>query len=365
MTRFMAVLWLVLALMSAPHSGFAADPFRGADPTWGLLHEPAIEQELKLSPAQSQQFRVLLNGLDAKFFPLRNQPGDQGSKQAAAILEHAARNLETLLTKPQFRRFAEVQVRLQGTEALLQDGLLKVMRYTPEQREQLTKVISETRAATRELETRVAKGEPREPLEKQYAELKREELKAVTGVLTPAQQSIWRKALGRDFDTTRLGRPVYRAPELVDSGEWLNSEPLTLESLAGNVIVVHFYAFGCINCIHNYPTYLDWYEKFRDKKVVILGIHTPETRAEEESAAVKNKAEGAEFKFPVLIDNAKANWAAWGNSMWPSVYLVDKHGYLRYFWPGELKWAGATGDEWMSARIDELLAEPDRPSPTR
>ncbi|MFM8439613.1 MAG: redoxin domain-containing protein, partial [Candidatus Kapaibacterium sp.] len=162
---------------------------------------------------------------------------------------------------------------------------------------------------------------------------------------------------------TRLGRPIYRAPEIVDSGEWLNSEPLTLASLAGNVVVVHFYAFGCINCIRNYPTYLEWCEKFRDTNVVILGIHTPETSAEEDSAAVKTRAEDAGFRFPVLIDNAKANWNAWGNSMWPSVYLVDKRGYLRYFWPGELKWNGATGDAWMTARIDELLAEPDRPSP--
>lgn len=365
MRRAMTVLWFLLTFFLAPHSGFAADPFWGADPTWSLLHEPAVEQDLKLSPAQSQQFRDLLDGLDAKFFPLRNQPRDEGSKRATAILEEAAKSLESLLTKDQFRRFAEIQVRLQGTGALLQDGLLKLMSYTPEQRGRLTKVISETLAATRDLEARVAKGEPREPLEKQYAELKQEELQAVTGILTPAQQSVWRKALGREFDMTRLGRPVYRAPELVDSGKWLNSKPLTLESLAGNVVVVHFYAFGCINCIHNYPTYLDWHEKFRDKKVVILGIHTPETIAEEDSAAVKTKAEGAEFRFPVLIDNAKANWNAWGNSMWPSVYLVDKHGYVRYFWPGELKWEGATGDEWMSARIDELLAAPDRPSPAR
>jgi len=364
MTRFVTVLWLLLGLISAPYSGFAADPFRGADPTWSLLHEPAVEQELKLSPAQSQQFRGLLDGLDAKFFPLRNQRHDEGSKQAAAILEQTTKNLETLLTEAQFRRFAEIQVRLQGTGALLQGGLVKQMSYTPKQREQLTRVISETLAATVELEARVGKGEPREPLEKQYTELKGEELQAVTAILTPAQRSVWRKALGRDFDMTTLGRPIYRAPELVDSGKWLNTEPLTLESLAGNVVVVHFYAFGCINCIRNYPTYLQWHEKFQNKKVVLIGIHTPETVAEEDSATVKAKAEGAAFKFPVLIDTDKANWNAWGNSMWPSVYLVDKRGYLRSFWPGELKWDGAAGDVWMGARIEELLAEPDPPSPT-
>jgi peroxiredoxin len=363
MTRFVTILGLLLGWISAPPAGFAADPFWGADPTWSLLHEPAVEQELKLSPAQSRQFRRLLDGLDAKFFPVRNLPHEEASRQAAAILEEAATSLDSLLTEAQVRRLAEIHVRRQGTGALLHDGLVRLMSYTPEQREQLTKVISETLAATRELEARAGKGEPREPLEKQYADLRQKELQAVTRVLTPAQRSVWQKALGRDFDMTRLGRPAYKAPEIVDSGEWLNSEPLTPESLAGNVVVVHFYAFGCINCIHNYPTYLAWHEKFRDKNVVILGIHTPETSSEEHSAAVKTKAEEAAFEFPVLIDNAKANWNAWGNSMWPSVYLVDKRGYLRYFWPGELKWEGATGDEWMGARIEELLAEPDHPSP--
>ena len=360
MTRFLTPLWLLIVLTAPMHSGLAADPFWGADPTWQLLHEPAIEQELKLSPAQSRQFRTELDRLDAQFFPLRNQSRDQGAKHAGAILEQASTSLESVLTKAQRRRFVEIQVRLQGTGALLQDGLARPMSYTTEQRERLTTIISETLAATRELETRAGKGEPREPLEKQYADLRREELQSVMEILTPAQQSIWRKALGRDFDMTRLGRPIYKIPELVDSGEWLNSEPLTRESLAGKVVVVHFYAFGCINCIRNYPTYVDWHEKFRGRNVVILGIHTPETLAEEDSSAVKTRAEGAAFEFPVLIDNKKANWNAWGNSMWPSVYLVDKRGYLRYFWPGELKWEGATGDAWMGERIEELLAEPDR-----
>jgi thiol-disulfide isomerase/thioredoxin len=364
MTRCTIVLWLLIGLNSASRPGFAADPFRGADPTWSLLHEPAIERELKLSPAQTRQYRALLDGLDARFFPLRNKPRDEGAEEATAILAQAATRLESLLTAAQVRRLAEIQARVRGTEALLQDGMARLMNYTPEQRERLASVISETFAATRDLEARAGKGEPREPLEKHYTELKREELQAVMKILTPQQQSAWRTALGRDFDLTRLGNPSYRVPEIVDSGDWLNSEPLTLESLAGNVVVVHFYAFGCINCIRNYPTYLDWHERFRGRKVVILGIHTPETPAEENSATVKVKADGAAFEFPIVLDNAKANWNAWGNSMWPSVYLVDKRGYLRAFWPGELQWNGATGDAWMAARIEELLAEPD-PRPTQ
>jgi len=350
-------LALLAGLIAGATPSPAAEPFWGADQAWSLLHEPAVARELALTPTQSQQFRALLDELDAKFFLLRNKPKDVASTGATEILVDAASRLKTLLSTQQFLRLTEIQTRQQGTAALLRTEMMKLMNYQPQQKEQLEQVISETLAATRELEKRVGNGEPREPLEKEYTELKRNELRKVTAVLTPAQRSLWQKAVGRDFDLTTLGRSAYKSPELVDSGEWLNSAPLTMKALAGKVVVVHFYAFGCRNCINNYPTYLDWQKRFHDKDVVILGIHTPETAAEQESAAVKTTSENAGFEFPVLIDGTKANWNAWGNSMWPSVYLVDRRGYLRHFWPGELKWQGATGDQWMRERIDELLAE--------
>jgi peroxiredoxin len=342
--------------------GSAADPFWGADPAWSLIHEPAVEQELRLSPAKSREFRGLLDEFDARFFPLRNRPQEEAAKGVEESLAALTAKLQSLLSDAQFRRLIEIQTRQQGTSALLRPGLTSLMDYTSQQKERLEQVISETLAKTRELEQRAASGEPREPLEKQYAALKQDELKTVTGILSPSQKSIWQKSLGRDFDLTKLGHARFKAPELVDSGEWLNSEkPLTLDALAGKVVVVHFYAFGCINCIRNFPTYVDWQERFRDRDVVIIGIHTPETAAEQESALVREKASEARFTFPVLIDREKANWNAWGNSMWPSVYLIDKRGYLRHFWPGELKWQGATGDEWMQAQIETLLSEPPTP----
>ena len=354
LAAFAVLVWLVALRSPSP----AADPFWGADPAWSLLHEPAVARELTLTPTQSRQLRSLLDELDAEFFPLRNKPREEAAKGGTEILAEASTRLEAMLSKAQFRRLAEIQSRQQGTTALLQAGMSTLMNYKPQQKERLETVISETLAVTRELEKRVGNGEPREPLEKEYSKLKQDELRKVTGVLTPAQRSVWQKALGRDFDLKSLGLPAFKAPELVDSGEWVNSGPLTMHALSGKVVVLHFYAFGCSNCIRNYPTYLEWQKQFQDKDVVMLGIHTPETAAEQDSASVKKKAEDAKLQFPILIDGTKANWNAWGNSMWPSVYLVDKRGYLRHFWPGELKWQGATGDQWMRDRIEELLAEP-------
>jgi peroxiredoxin len=348
---------VLLGCLSALGGGVAADPFRGADPAWTLLHEPAVERDMRLTPGESRRFRDLLDELDARFFPLRNMSRDESARLADELIIEAHRRLAALLAEKKLQRFAEIHARQEGPAALLRAGLAKRMGYTSGQREQLEKIIADTLAATQELEKRAADGEPREPLEKEFAALKQAELRHVVGILSPSQRAGWQRALGRDFDLTQLGRARFRAPELVDSGEWLNAGPLTLESLAGKVVVLHFYAFGCINCIRNYPSYLAWQEKYRDAGVVILGIHTPETDGERDTSSVKAKADEAGFRFPVLVDRTKANWNAWGNSMWPSVYLIDRQGYLRRFWPGELKWQGATGDAWIEAGIEELLAE--------
>jgi hypothetical protein len=86
-------------------------------------------------------------------------------------------------------------------------------------------------------------------------------------------------------------------------------------------------------------------------------VHTPETAGEHNVETLKAKTAEAKFAFPILIDNQRRNWNAWGNSMWPTVYLIDKHGYVRYWWMGELNWEGAEGEKLFRRHIEELLAE--------
>jgi peroxiredoxin len=179
-------------------------------------------------------------------------------------------------------------------------------------------------------------------------------------LMKPEQKADLKKMLGAPFSVTSLRKPAFKAPELVDTGEWINSSPLRLEQLHGKVVVLHFYASGCINCIHNYQWYREWHDRFRNKDVVLIGIHTPETASERDIAGVRRKAAEEKLAFPILIDGQNENWNAWGNSMWPSVYLIDKRGYLRDFWAGELKWQGNDGEKYMRERIEGLLAEKNR-----
>jgi thiol-disulfide isomerase/thioredoxin len=121
------------------------------------------------------------------------------------------------------------------------------------------------------------------------------------------------------------------------------------------VVVIHFWTNGCINCIHNYPHYRAWQDKYKDNKnLVIVGVHTPEFDAERDSDRIKDRAVKNGLKFPIAVDNDSATWKAWGNRYWPSVYLVDKAGKVRHRWEGEL---GDEGYKTMTGFIDGLLAE--------
>ncbi len=151
---------------------------------------------------------------------------------------------------------------------------------------------------------------------------------------------------------------AYRAspPEFPSGLTWVQTEPLKLGALRGQVVVVHFWTFGCINCIHNYPVYKAWQEKYAGKGVTIIGVHTPEFAHEADVAGIRAKARENGLKFPIVVDNDSRVWRSWGNHYWPSIYLVDKKGQVRYRWEGELHLQDQEGRQFAS-RIDELLAE--------
>lgn len=109
--------------------------------------------------------------------------------------------------------------------------------------------------------------------------------------------------------------------------------------------------------MRNYPWYRGWQDDFAARGVTLVGVHTPEGQHEYDIEAVRKKVAENKFAFPIVIDNDKRIWNTWGNSMWPSTYVIDARGYVRYWWYGELNWEGQTGEKQLRQRIEELLAE--------
>ncbi|MFC1758115.1 redoxin family protein [Planctomycetota bacterium] len=112
-----------------------------------------------------------------------------------------------------------------------------------------------------------------------------------------------------------------------------------------------------MNCKRNYPWYKEWQQAYADNDFTNIAIHTPELSNERGEKAVAGDADRQGLDYPIVVDDGKQLWSAWGNSMWPSTYLIDKEGYVRYWWAGELNWENTGINKVFGERIGELLAE--------
>jgi thiol-disulfide isomerase/thioredoxin len=125
------------------------------------------------------------------------------------------------------------------------------------------------------------------------------------------------------------------APE-IQSIAWVNSDvPLRLTGLKGNVVLVEFWTFGCINCIHTLPYVEDWYQKYNTQGLQVVGVHFPEFSYEHDIQNIADAAVRLKVSYPIGMDNDGTTWRAYDQHYWPTIYLIDKQGHVRYVHIGE------------------------------
>ena len=148
------------------------------------------------------------------------------------------------------------------------------------------------------------------------------------------------------------------APEFTHQArdEWINSGPLSLKVLRGNVVLIDFWTFDCWNCYRSFPWLNQLDGRFAGQGLRIIGVHSPEFRNEREPQRVAAKVREFGLGHPVMIDNDFSYWKAINNRYWPAFYLVDKRGQLRYRFAGETHVGDRRALE-IESRIGELLAE--------
>jgi thiol-disulfide isomerase/thioredoxin len=140
------------------------------------------------------------------------------------------------------------------------------------------------------------------------------------------------------------------APDFAGLTNWFNSAPLDIASLRGKVVLVDFWTYGCVNCVNTLPHVAELYAKYRDRGLVVVGIHTPEFPSERSASNVRAALKRHGITYPVAQDNDSRTWNAYGNQYWPAQYIVDQSGKIIYQHDGEGQY------EQMDRTIARLLS---------
>jgi len=148
-----------------------------------------------------------------------------------------------------------------------------------------------------------------------------------------------------------LGR---KAPE-IDAVVWINCKPLKISELRGKVVLVDFWTYTCINCLRTLPYLKGWWEKYKDKGLVIIGVHSPEFEFEKKYENVERAVKEFGVKYPVAVDSEMKTWTAYDNHYWPAKYLLNKEGRIVYTHFGEGRY------EETERVIQKLLGIEEKP----
>ena len=125
------------------------------------------------------------------------------------------------------------------------------------------------------------------------------------------------------------------APNFIGIDNWLNSVPLNIADLRGKVVLVDFWTYGCYNCVNTLPHVTRLYDTYRDKGLVVVGIHTPEFPFEKSLGNLQAALKRHGIRYPVAQDNEYATWNAYRNQYWPAQYIVDQSGKIVFEHAGE------------------------------
>src|SRR5215467_15644705 len=123
---------------------------------------------------------------------------------------------------------------------------------------------------------------------------------------------------------------TYKAREIKSSGTWINGGPVTLKSLRGKVVVIDFWAFDCEPCIQAMPHVTALHEKYAKDGLVVIGVHTARADYEKDEKKLRQAIEKMGITFPVVVDNKEKLFRAYQCDLWPSQFVIDRTGIVRY-----------------------------------
>ncbi len=126
---------------------------------------------------------------------------------------------------------------------------------------------------------------------------------------------------------------LFRSPQVpklvwTENRNWINSKPLQWDALRGNVVLLDFWTYSCVNCLRTLPAVKSMWQKYGDKKLIIIGVHTPEFEFEKELMNVQKAVRKHNISYPILNDPDRTNWENYGGTYWPRAALINPQGEL-------------------------------------
>ena len=326
-----------------------------------LIHSAEAQRELGIQGRDLDPLETVLRNIDVEWLRVRNKTEaeihpilDRGTE---AVLNH----LRERHGEAAVARLHQLELQAQSVRALLRAELIDALELTTVQVRDLGRLFDATDDLRRR--ARLLVRPPTPPNLAPYQKALASERITAERMLTADQIQRWNSLLGPKQNMATFERVHPLAPAALESGAWLNGTNASLAALRGRVIIVHFYAFQDAASRSAGQACNRWHRTFANNGLSVIGIQSPKTDYERDYARTALTALRDRFQFPVLFDADKANWDAWGNDTWPTLFVVDRRGYIRGWWSGSLQNSNAGGETQIEQMLRRLLAEPI-PTPT-
>ncbi len=327
-----------------------------ADPIILLIRDETVRAELKFSDNQRRAIDDLLKTHNRLLLAIRDVSPSGADETARPALTELRQQFAKVLSDEQRTRLTSLILQAQGYDSLLRNDVSTKLALAEKQQRDLTAAarrFSYSGARTR----KSSAGSTPEQLQEGLARLQKDRQQQVLAVLNEKQTAQYAAMLGEPFDFAKVKASPADAPEFDGVDAWMNSESdhhgVASRSGGGCALL-------CLR-LHQLRSQLSMVQRLvrmlaKQRRCHHWDPHAGD-RERSQKRTPKASLETHGLKFPVAVDKEKKMWEAWHNGIWPSVYIIDKHGRVRFWWYGELDWQGAGNQKVAERQIEQLLVE--------